>query len=217
MSGRERPDIDLVAVAATTADDGADEVIDVSPRPAARAYGRLARATRRPIARRAAQMVIVLGVGAAVAIAVFRGPSPGAAPSSPLVPAACAKGLCSAISMTDAELRHVRAMLAGFSTSGLRLQDEHNVPVLIEVVSTNGTGVLTINAARVAHAPEKWASESIAPVSPQGPDRVVVRNVVRSPGDQAEWVVEVRAISPSGSTTLVQAARRLASDGSLVG
>jgi hypothetical protein len=43
-----------------------------------------------------------------------------------------------------------------------------------------------------------------------------VRAVVRSPTDQAQWAVEVRAIIPSGSTTLLQAARNLAVDGSLV-
>jgi hypothetical protein len=120
--------------------------------------------------------------------------------------------------MTDAELRDVRVALSDpdYRTSGLRLRDARNVPVLIEVVSTDGHGVLTINAARVSHAPAGWASENIAPVSPQGPNRMVVRAVVRSPTDQAPWAVEVRAIIPSGSTTLLQAARNLAVDGSLV-
>jgi hypothetical protein len=45
---------------------------------------------------------------------------------------------------------------------------------------------------------------------------MVVRGVVRSPTDQAEWVVEVRAIIPSGYTTLLQATRDLDVDGSLV-
>jgi hypothetical protein len=45
---------------------------------------------------------------------------------------------------------------------------------------------------------------------------MVVRAVVRSPTDQAQWAVEVRAIIPLGSTTLLQATRNLAVDGSLV-
>jgi hypothetical protein len=220
MSGRKRPDIDLVAVAdAGATHDGVEEVVDSTRRPAARAYGRLALASRRPLFRRIAQVVIVLGVGVAVAVAVFRGPRPGSPPASPLVSPACASGQCSAIPMTDAELHDVRVALSGYSTystSGLRLRDAHNVPVLIEVVSTDGAGVLTINAARVSHAPAGWASENIAPVTPQGPNRMVVRAVVRSPTDQAQWAVEVRAIIPSGSTTLLQAARSLAVDGSLV-
>ena len=219
MSGRKRPDIDLVAVAdAGATHDGVEEVVDSTRRPAARAYGRLALASRRPLFRRIAQVVIVLGVGAAVAVAVFRGPRSGSPPTSPLVSPACASGQCSASSMTEAELHDVRVALSDsdYYTSGLRLRDARNVPVLIEVVSTDGAGVLTINAARVSHAPAGWASENIAPVSPQGPNRMVVRAVVRSPTDQAQWAVEVRAIIPSGSTTLLQAARNLAVDGSLV-
>jgi hypothetical protein len=53
-------------------------------------------------------------------------------------------------------------------------------------------------------------------VAPQGPNRMVVRGVVRSPTDQAAWAVEVRAIIPSGYTSLLQAVRDLAVDGSLV-
>jgi hypothetical protein len=218
MSGRKRPDIDLVAVAdAGSAHDGVEDVVDSTRRPAARAYGRLALASRRPLFRRIAQVVIVLGVGVAVAVAVFRGPRSGSPPTSPLEPPACASGQCSAIPMTDAELHDVRVALSdNYRTSGLRLLDARNVPVLIEVVSTDAAGVLTINAARVSHAPAGWASENIAPVTPQGPNRMVVRAVVRSPTDQAQWAVEVRAIIPSGSTTLLQAARNLAVDGSLV-
>jgi hypothetical protein len=219
MSGRKRPDIDLVAVAdAGATHDGVEEVVDSTRRPVARAYGHLALASRRPLFRRIAQVVIVLGVGVAVAVAVFRGPRSGSPATSPLAPPACARGQCSASSMTDAELRDVRVALSDpdYRTSGLRLRDPRNVPVLIEVVSTDGAGVLTINAARVSHAPAAWASENIAPVSPQGPNRMVVRAVVRSPTDQAPWAVEVRAIIPSGSTTLLQAARSLAVDGSLV-
>jgi hypothetical protein len=217
MSGRKRPDVDLVAVADAGATyEGVDEVVDSTRRPAARAYGRLALASRRPLFRRVAQVVIVLGVGAAVAVAVFRGPRPGSHPTSPLVPPACATGLCSATSMTDAELLDVQVALPGGKPSGLQQRDPHNVPVSIQVVSTDGHGVLTINAARVSHAPAGWASENIAPVAPQGPNRMVVRGVVRSPTDQAEWVVEVRAIIPSGYTTLLQATRDLAVDGSLV-
>ena len=78
MSGRKRPDIDLVAVAdAGATHDGVEEVVDSTRRPAARAYGRLALASRRPLFRRIAQVVIVLGVGIAVAVAVFRGPRSG--------------------------------------------------------------------------------------------------------------------------------------------
>ena len=217
MSGRKRPDVDLVAVTdAGATHEGVDEVVDSARRPAARAYGRLALASRRPLFRRIAQVVIVLGVGVAVAVAVFRGPRPGSHPTSPLVPPACATGLCSATSMTEAELRHVKVALPGGNPSGLRLRDAYNVPVSIELVSTDGHGVLTVNAARVSHAPAGWASETIAPVAPQGPNRMVVRGVVRSPTDQAAWAVEVRAIIPSGYTTLVQAARDLAVDGSLV-
>ena len=218
MSGRKRPDIDLVAVAdAGSTHDGVEDVVDSTRRPAARAYGRLALASRRPLFRRIAQVVIVLGVGVAVAVAVFRGPRSGSPPTSPLEPPACASGQCSAIPMTAAELHDVRVALSdNYRTSGLRLRDAHNVPVLIEVVSTDGAGVLTINAARVSHAPADWASENIAPVTPQGPNSLVVRGVVRSPTDQAQWAVEVRAIIPSGSTTLPQAARNLAVDGSLV-
>ena len=218
MSGRKRPDIDLVAIAdAGTTHEGVDEVVDSTRRPVARAYSRLALAARRPHFRRIAQVVIVLGVGVAVAVAVFRGPRAGSPPTSPLAPAACATGQCSATLMTAAELHDVRvALSAGYDTSGLRFRDPHNVPVMIEVVSTNGHGVLTINAARVSHAPAGWASENIAPVAPKGPNRMVVRGVVRSPTDQATWAVEVHAIIPSGSTTLLQAARNLAVDGSLV-
>lgn len=217
MSGRKRPDIELVTVTdASATHEDVDEVVDSTRRPAARAYGRFALASRRPLFRRIAQVVIVLGVGVAVAVAVFRGPRASSPPTSPLVPAACAAGQCSASSMTDAELHDVRVALSGYYTSGLRLRDPSNVPVLIEVVSTDGAGVLTINAARVSHAPAGWASENIAPVAPQGPNRMVVRAVVRSPTDQASWAVEVRAIIPSGSTTLLQAARNLAVDGSLV-
>ena len=74
MSGRKRPDVDFVAVAdAAGTHEGVDEVVNSTRRPAARAYGRLALASRRPLFRRVAQVVIVLGVGAAVAVAVFRG------------------------------------------------------------------------------------------------------------------------------------------------
>jgi hypothetical protein len=118
--------------------------------------------------------------------------------------------------MTDAELHDVKVALPGGAPSGLRLRDTHNVPVSITVVSTDAHGVLTINAARVSHAPAGWASETIAPVAPQGPNRMVVRGVVRSPTDQAAWAVEVRAIIPSGYTSLLQAVRDLAVDGSLV-
>ncbi len=218
MSGRKRPDIDLVAISdAGGADDSVEEVVDSSRPRAARAYDRLALATRRPLFRRIAQIVIVVGVGVAVAVAVFRGPRSGSPPTSPLTPTACASGRCNAVSMTNDELRDVRATLAGYDTSGLRLLDERNVPVLIEVVSTNGAGVLTINAARVTHAPAGWPSDNVTPVTPGGPNRLVLRTVVRSPTDQATWVVEVQAISPSGSTTVLQAARALAVDGSLVG
>jgi hypothetical protein len=217
MSGRKRPDVDLVAVTdAGATHEGVDELVDSARRPAARAYGRLALASRRPLFRRIAQVVIVLGVGVAVAVAVFRGPRPGSHPTSPLVPPACATGLCSATSMTDAELHDVKVALPGGAPSGLRLRDTHNVPVSITVVSTDAHGVLTINAARVSHAPAGWASETIAPVAPQGPNRMVVRGVVRSPTDQAAWAVEVRAIIPSGYTSLLQAVRDLAVDGSLV-
>jgi hypothetical protein len=217
MSGRKRPDIDLVTVTdAGATHEGVDDVVDSTRRPAARAYGRFAIASRRPLYRRIAQVVIVLGVGVAVAVAVFRGPRAGSHPTSPLVPPACATGQCSATGMTDAELHDVRVALSSYATSGLRLRDASNVPVLIEIVSTDGAGILTINAARVSHAPAGWASENIAPVAPQGPNRMVVRAVVRSPTDQATWAVEVRAIIPSGSTTLLQAARNLAVDGSLV-
>ena len=218
MSGRKRPDVDLVAITdAGATHEGVDEVVDdATRRPAARAYGRLALASRRPLFRRIAQVVIVLGVGVAVAVAVFRGPQPGSHPTSPLVPPACATGQCSTTSMTEAELHDVQVALPGGNPSGLRLRDAHNVPVAIELVSTDGHGVLTINAARVSHAPAGWASETIAPVAPQGPNRMVVRGVARSPTDQAEWAVEVRAIIPPGYTTLLQAARDLAVDGSLV-
>ena len=217
MSGRKRPDIDLVAVAdAGATHDGVEEVVDSSRRPAARAYGRLALASRRPLFRRIAQVVIVLGVGIAVAVAVFRGPRSGSPPTSPLAPPACATGQCSGSPMTDAELHDVQVALPGGKPSGLRLRDARNVPVLIDVVSTDGAGVLTIIAARVSHAPAGWASENIAPVTPRGPNRMVVRAVVRSPTDQAQWAVEVRAIIPLGSTTLLQATRNLAVDGSLV-
>ena len=217
MSGRKRPDVDLVTVTdAGATHEGADDLVDSTRRPAARAYGRFALASRRPLFRRIAQVVIVLGVGVAVAVAVFRGPRAGSHPTSPLVPPACATGQCSASGMSDEELRDVRVALSGYSTSGLRLRDANNVPVLIEVVSTDGSGVLTINAARVSHAPAGWASENIAPVAPQGPNRMVVRAVVRSLTDQATWAVEVRAIIPSGSTTLLHAARNLAVDESLV-
>ena len=219
MSGRKRPDIDLVAVAdAGSTHDGVEDVVDSTRRPAARAYGRLALASRRPLFRRIAQVVIVLGVGVAVAVAVFRGPRSGSPPTSPLELPACASGQCSTIPMTAAELHDVRVALSDsdYRTSGLRLSDARNVPVFIEVVSTDGAGVLTIKAARVSHAPAGWASETIAPVSPQGPNRMVLRAVVRSPTDQAQWAVEVLAIIPSGSTTLLRAARNLAVDGSLV-
>ena len=217
MSGRKRPDVDLVAVTdAGATHEGVDDVVDSARRPAARAYGRLALASRRPLFRRIAQVVIVLGVGVAVAVAVFRGPRPGSHPTSPLVSPACATGECSVTSMTVAELHDVKVALPSGEPSGLRWRDAHNVLVSIEVVSTDAHGVLTINAARVSHPPAGWASETIAPVAPQGPNRMVVRGVVRSPTDQAAWAVEVRAIIPSGYTTLVQAARDLAVDGSLV-
>ena len=88
MSGRKRPDIDLVAVAdAGSTHDGVEDVVDSTRRPAARAYGRLALASRRPLFRRIAQVVIVLGVGVAVAVAVFRGPRSGSPPTSPLAAA----------------------------------------------------------------------------------------------------------------------------------
>ena len=83
------------------------------------------------------------------------------------------------LAMTDAELLDVQVALPGGKPSGLQQRDPHNVPVSIQVVSTDGHGVLTINAARVSHAPAGWASENIAPVAPQGPNRMVVRGVVR--------------------------------------
>src|SRR4029077_11862220 len=168
---RKRPDVDIVAVTdAGETHGGVDEVVDSARRPAARAYGRLAVASRRPLFRRIAQVVIVLGVGVAVAVAVFRGPRPGSHPTSPLAPPACATGLCSATSMTDAELHDVKVALPGGKPSGLQLRDAHDDPVSIPVVCTDAAGRLTINASRVSHAPAGWASENIAPVAPQGPN-----------------------------------------------
>ena len=121
--------------------------------------------------------------------------------------------------MTDAELRDVRVALPDpdYSTSGLRLRDARNVPVLIEVVSTDG-------ARRTDHQRGPgvpcagWLGIGEHCSGEPRRDRTgwSLRAVVRSPTDQAQWAVEVRAIIPSGSTTLLQAARNLAVDGSLV-
>ena len=164
MSGRKRPDVDLVAVADAGATyEGASTRSWIPPgRPTSRSFGCSSLVSRTPLFRLFAQVVIVLGVGAAVAVAVFRGPRPGSHPTSPLVPPACATGLCSATSMTDAELLDVQVALPGGKPSGLQQRDPHNVPVSIQVVSTDGHGVLSINAARVSHAPAGWASENIA-------------------------------------------------------
>jgi hypothetical protein len=223
MSRRDRADAEFVDVAGDIAPPPTDwtdaDVVGATQPPAARAYGRLSRLVRRPAVRLAAQCAIALGVGVAVMLAVVRGPSAGnrnePIPPSPLAAPACGGGQCSTISLTTTELSQVEAKLPRFSTSGLRLLDTRGVPVQIEVVSTDGIRVVTINAARGAHAPSSWVSDTVTPVSPGGPDRVVVHRKVTS-ADGASWVVEAKAIGPSGST-LLSTVQSLAVDRSLIG
>lgn len=226
MSRRHRADaelIDLTAAVDASADhaDAGEpaDIVGVAEPRAARAYGRFSRTVTRPAFRIAAQVVIVVGVGVAVMLAVVRSPSAGnrnqPIPASPLVAPACGSGQCSTINLTAAELSRVQAKLPEFSTSGLRLLDPGGVPAQIEVVSTDGTRVVTINAARGAHAPSTWVSDTVTPVNPGGPDRIVVRRMVTS-ASGAQWIVEAKAIGPSGST-LLSTVQSLAIDRSLIG
>jgi hypothetical protein len=220
MSSSDRLDVGPVAEPdpGATGSEQDDVLVGAPRRPAARAYRRLAAASRRPVVRRVAQVVIVAGVGVAVAVAVVR--APGARPkpaTSPLLASACASGKCQPIGLTETELRDVRTALGGYTTTGLRLRDPTNVPQQIEIVSTDSIRVLTINAARSARPPSDWASELVSPATAGGADRFVIRSVVISPADQAPWVMEIRATGPAVSTRLLGVARALGADRSLVG